>query len=48
MCCQKMLYQELKALEENKIICRSLYDSMPVTVENSLTPHGQSMNKLLN
>lgn len=44
----KMLSQELKALEENKIISRTLYDSMPVTVEYSLTPLGQSMNKLLN
>ncbi len=36
----KMLSQELKALEENKIITRTLYDSMPVTVEYSLTPSG--------
>ena len=43
----KMLSQELKALEENKIISRILYDSMPITVEYSLTPLGQSMNKLL-
>ncbi|MEO8852314.1 MAG: helix-turn-helix domain-containing protein, partial [Ginsengibacter sp.] len=44
----KMLSQELKALEENKIITRTLYDSMPVTVEYSLTPLGKSMKKLLN
>lgn len=43
----KMLSQELKALEENKIIIRTLYDSMPVTVEYSLTPLGRSMKKLL-
>ncbi len=43
----KMLSQELKALETNKIISRTLYDSMPVTVEYSLTPLGKSMNKLL-
>lgn len=43
----KMLSQELKALEENKIITRTLYDSMPVTVEYSLTPLGRSMGKLL-
>ena len=43
----KMLSQELKALEENKIITRTLYDSMPVTVEYSLTPLGKSMQKLL-
>jgi len=43
----KMLSQELKALEENKIITRTLYDSMPVSVEYSLTPLGLSMKKLL-
>lgn len=43
----KMLSQELKALEMNKIINRTLYDSMPVTVEYSLTPLGISMKKML-
>jgi len=43
----KMLSQELKALEENKIITRTLYDSMPVTVEYSLTPLGKSMHRVL-
>lgn len=43
----KMLSQELKALETNKIITRTLYDSMPVTVEYALTPLGLSMKNLL-
>lgn len=43
----KMLSQELKALEENKIITRTVYDSKPVTVEYSLTPLGQSLKKIL-
>ncbi|MFT3934532.1 MAG: helix-turn-helix domain-containing protein [Chitinophagaceae bacterium] len=43
----KMLSQELKSLEENKIITRTMYDSMPVTVEYSLTPLGLSMKKML-
>ena len=43
----KMLAQELKALEENKIITRKLYDTMPITVEYSLTPLGASMKQLL-
>jgi DNA-binding HxlR family transcriptional regulator len=43
----KMLSQELKALEMNKIIKRTLYDTMPVTTEYSLTPLGLSMNSLL-
>jgi DNA-binding HxlR family transcriptional regulator len=44
----KMLSQELKALETNKIICRTLYDRMPIRVEYSLTPLGKSMTPLLN
>jgi DNA-binding HxlR family transcriptional regulator len=43
----KMLSQELKALETNKIITRTLFDSMPVTVEYALTPLGYSMKNLL-
>ena len=43
----KMLSQELKALEMNKIIVRTVYDSMPVTVEYALTPLGRSMKPLL-
>lgn len=43
----KMLSQELKALEINQIITRTLYDSMPITVEYSLTPLGMTMNNLL-
>lgn len=43
----KMLSQELKVLEEYKIITRTLYDSMPVTVEYALTPLGLSLNTLL-
>jgi DNA-binding HxlR family transcriptional regulator len=43
----KMLSQELKALEMNKIIMRTLYDTMPVTTEYTLTPLGLSMNSLL-
>lgn len=43
----KMLSQELKALETNKIITRTLFDSMPIAVEYSLTPLGHSMKNLL-
>jgi DNA-binding HxlR family transcriptional regulator len=43
----KMLSQELKSLEMNKIVTRTLHDSMPVTVEYSLTPLGYSTSKLL-
>ena len=43
----KMLSKELKALETNQIITRTLYDSMPITVEYSLTPLGLTMKNLL-
>lgn len=43
----KMLSQELKMLEDYKIVSRTVYDSTPVTVEYSLTPLGHSLQKLL-
>ncbi len=43
----KMLSQELKALEEYKIVSRRLHDSMPVAVEYSLTTLGHSLHGLL-
>ena len=43
----KMLSQELKALETNKIVKRTLYDTMPVTTEYSITSLGLSMTNLL-
>ncbi len=43
----KMLSQELKALEMNKIIIRTLHDTMPVTTEYALTELGRSMHNLL-
>lgn len=43
----KMLSQELKVLEENKIITRTLHDSMPISVEYALTPLGLSLAPLL-
>jgi DNA-binding HxlR family transcriptional regulator len=43
----KMLSQELKVLEEYKIISRILYESIPITVEYELTPLGLSLENLL-
>ena len=43
----KMLSQELKMLEANKIINRKTYDTSPVSVEYSLTDLGKSMDNLL-
>lgn len=43
----KMLSQELKELEINKLISRTVYDTMPITVEYALTPLGKSIQKAL-
>ena len=43
----KMLSKELKQLEANQLISRLVYDSMPVSIEYSLTPLGKSLNNLI-
>ncbi len=43
----KMLSQELKALEMNKIVKRTLHDTMPIATDYSLTPLGESMTNLM-
>lgn len=43
----KMLSKELRELEVNKLVSRTVYDTKPVTVEYSLTPMGKSLDKLL-
>tara|TARA_R110002049_G_scaffold214533_3_gene385991 strand:- start:8840 stop:9199 length:360 start_codon:yes stop_codon:yes gene_type:complete len=43
----RMLSKELKDLEINKLITRTVFDSFPPTVEYAITPHGKSLNKLL-
>lgn len=43
----KTLSKELKALEINQLITRSVYDTFPPTVEYAITPHGRSLEKVL-
>ncbi len=43
----KMLSKELKELEMNQLVARTVYDSMPVTVEYSLTEYGKTLKKLI-
>ena len=43
----KTLSKELKSLEENRLILRQVYDTFPPTVEYSITPHGMSLEKVL-
>lgn len=43
----KMLSKELKELELNKLIRRTVLDTTPVTVTYELTDHGKSMQTIL-
>lgn len=44
----KMLSKELKDLEMNKLVKRTIHDTFPPTVEYSITDHGRSLKKLIN
>lgn len=43
----KMLSKELKDLEINKLVKRTVFDTRPVTVEYRLTEHGRSLEKVI-
>jgi len=43
----RMLSKELKELEENQLVTRTVYDTKPVTVEYELTAYGSSLDKVL-
>jgi DNA-binding HxlR family transcriptional regulator len=43
----KMLSKELKDLEENELIKRTVYDTKPVTVEYELTDYGKTLEKVI-
>lgn len=43
----RMLSKELKDLEMNGIVTRTVYDSIPVTVEYELTKSGESFKRVL-
>jgi len=43
----KMLSKELKELEINHLVKRSVYDTFPPTVEYSITEHGKSLEKVV-
>src|ERR1700740_3329941 len=44
----KMLSKELRYLEMNKLIKRTVYDSVPVIVEYSMTSYGKTLDKVIN
>jgi DNA-binding HxlR family transcriptional regulator len=43
----KMLTKELRDLEINELVKRSVYDSIPVTIEYSLTEYGKSLDEVI-
>jgi DNA-binding HxlR family transcriptional regulator len=43
----RMLSKELKDLELNKLVKRSIYDTFPPTVEYTVTEHTKTLRKLI-
>jgi DNA-binding HxlR family transcriptional regulator len=43
----RMLSKELKDLEMNQLVNRTVYDSSPVIVEYSMTEYGKSLDKVI-
>lgn len=43
----RMLSKELKELEINQLVSRTVYDTTPVTVEYELTDYGQTLDKVI-
>lgn len=43
----RVLSKELKDLEENKLVKRMVYNSVPVTVEYTVTPYCKSLTPLV-
>lgn len=43
----RMLSKELRDLEMNQLVSRTVYDTIPVTVEYSLTEYGKTLRKVI-
>lgn len=43
----KMLTKELRELEMNELVNRTVYDTSPVTIEYSITSYGRSLKKII-
>ena len=43
----KMLSKELRDLEMNQLVKRTVYDAVPVIVEYSMTSYGRSLEKVI-
>ncbi|WP_460764620.1 winged helix-turn-helix transcriptional regulator [Niabella terrae] len=44
----KMLSKELKELETNQLINRTVLDTQPITVQYELTEHGKTLQTIIN
>ena len=44
----KMLSKELQDLETNLLVKRTVLNTRPVTVEYELTPHGKTLERIIN
>lgn len=42
----RVLSGELKEMERNKLITRTVYDAFPPVVEYAITPHGRTLHKI--
>lgn len=43
----RVLSKELKDLEENRLVVRTVYDSLPVTVNYTVTPYCKSLKPMV-
>ncbi|WP_316751500.1 helix-turn-helix domain-containing protein [Pedobacter gandavensis] len=43
----KMLSRELKEMELNQLVKRTVFDTQPVTVQYELTPYGQNLKTVI-
>ena len=44
----KMLSKELQDLESNHLVCRTVMDTKPITVEYAITEYGATLSPVLN
>jgi DNA-binding HxlR family transcriptional regulator len=43
----RMLSKELRDLETNRLVTRTVYETVPVTVEYALTDYGKSLDEVI-
>jgi len=44
---ERMLSKELRELEQNQLVTRTVFDSVPIVVKYSLTEYGHSLDKVI-